>query len=161
MRRPCITDYVPSSHSKEHVMKRGISFTVAIAVLGLFATSGRSADPNKVAPFMRLKLAHAEKLLEGIALADFQLIEKSAQDLSIQSRDVMWQVLQTPDYLQHSIEFRRSADRVVAAAQKKNIDAAAFAYVGLTMQCVNCHKHVRDVRTARLDVPVPIHVGQK
>ncbi|MCE9607012.1 MAG: hypothetical protein K8U03_19170 [Planctomycetia bacterium] len=142
-------------------MKRRILFAVAFAALGLSVTSGRSADPNKVAPFMRLKLAHSEKLLEGIALADFPLIEKSAQALSVQSRDEMWQVLQTADYLQHSIEFRRSADRVAAAAKKKNIDAAAFAYVGLTMQCVNCHKHVRDVRTAGLDVPASIHLGQR
>jgi hypothetical protein len=142
-------------------MKRKILLAAAFALLALSVTSGHSADPNKVAGFMRLKLAHSEKLLEGIALADFQLIEKSAQDLSIQSRDVMWQVLQTPDYLQHSIEFRRSADRVVAAAQKKNIDAAAFAYVGVTMQCVNCHKHVRDVRRAGIDVPAPIHLGQR
>jgi len=142
-------------------MKRRLLFALAFAVLGLSATSGRSEDPEKIAPFMRLKLAHSEKLLEGIALADFPLIEKSAQSLSIQSRDEMWQILQTADYLQHSIEFRRAADRVAAAARKKNIDAAAFAYVGLTMQCVNCHKHVRDVRTAGLDVPKTIHLGRK
>lgn len=140
-------------------MNRGILSIVAFAAFALSVAPGHSADPNKVAGFMRLKLAHSEKLLEGIALADFPLIERSAQDLSIQSRDEMWQVLQTPDYLQHSIEFRRAADRVVAAAQKKNIDAAAFAYVGLTMQCVNCHKHIRDVRRAGLDVPAPIHLG--
>lgn len=142
-------------------MKRRVLTSLVFAVLGLTVTSGRTEDPNKVAPFMRLKLAHSEKLLEGIVLADFPLIEKSAQDLSIQCRDEMWQVLQTPDYLQHSIEFRHAADRVAAAAKKKNIDAAAFAYVGLTMQCVNCHKHVRDVRRAGLDVPTPIQLGRR
>jgi len=142
-------------------MNRRIVFALAFVALGLSVTSGHSADPNKVAGFMRLKLSHAEKLLEGIALEDFELIEKSAQDLSIQSRDEMWQVLQTPDYLQHSIDFRRAADRVVAAAKKKNIDAAAFAYIGVTMQCVNCHKHVRDVSRAGLDVPPTIHLGRR
>jgi hypothetical protein len=142
-------------------VKRRLMFAVAFAALGLAVTSGHTADPNEVAPFMRLKLAHTEKLLEGIALADFGMIEKYSQALSIQSRDEMWQVLQTPDYLQHSIDFRRAADRVTAAARKKNIDAAALGYVGLTMQCVECHKHVRDVRQAAIDLPAPYHLGQR
>lgn len=142
-------------------MARRLPLAFTFITMILVAASAHTADPNDVAPFMRLKLAYSEKLLEGIALADLPLIEKSAQDLSIQSRDEMWQVLQTPDYLQHSIEFRRSADRVVAAAQEKNIDSAAFAYVGLTMQCVNCPKHVRDVRRAGLDIQVPIYLGQR
>lgn len=142
-------------------MNRRISFVVVFAALALSVTSGRSEDPNKVAAFMRLKLAHSEKLLEGIALEDFPLIEKSAQALSIQCRDEMWQVLQTPDYLQHSIEFRRAADRVAAAAKKQNVDAAAFAYMGLTMQCVNCHKHVRDVRMAHREQPESIRLGRR
>lgn len=144
-------------------MKRRLLFTTAFAAMVLCVTSGHSADPNKdkVAGFMRLKLGHSEKLLEGIALADFPMIEKNAQELSSLSRDEMWQILQTPDYLQHSIEFRRAADRVVAAAKKKNIDAAAFAYMGLTMQCVNCHKHVRDVRMAGRQLPPAAHLGQR
>lgn len=142
-------------------MQRSFLVAVVFASLALSVTSGRSEDPNKVAAFMKLKLTNAEKLLEGIALADFKLIEKSAQDLSVQSRDEMWQVLQTPDYLQHSVEFRRAADRVVAAAKKENIDAAALAYVGLTMQCVNCHKHVRDVRMASLEVPPTTQLGKR
>ena len=57
-------------------MKRRLLFALAFVALGLSATSGHSADPEQVAPFMRLKLAHSEKLLEGIALEDFPLIEK-------------------------------------------------------------------------------------
>lgn len=144
-------------------MSRRLLFVAAFAAFGLCVTSGHSAEPDKekVAGFMRLKLGHSEKLLEGVALADFAMIEKNAQELSSLSRDEMWQILQTPDYLQHSIEFRRAADRVVAAAKKRNIDAAAFAYVGLTMQCVNCHKHVRDVRMAGRDVPPAVHLGRR
>ena len=97
---------------------------------------------------MRLKLAHSQRLLEGIVLEDYKLIEKSAQDLSLLSHDEMWQVFQTPEYAQQSLEFRRAADEVAAAAHKRNIDGAALSYVGMTLKCVNCHKHVRDVRMA-------------
>jgi cytochrome c556 len=121
----------------------------AVALMILSIGGGVRADkPADVATFMRLKLAHSQKLLEGIALEDFKLIEKSAQDLSLLSREENWQVFQTPDYLRHSEEFRRAAESVREAAAKKNVDGAALGYVGLTLSCVNCHKYVRDVRMA-------------
>ena len=48
--------------------------------------------------------------------------------------------------MEHSVEFRRTADAITAAAKKKNLDGAALAYVDMTMKCVNCHKYVRGVR---------------
>jgi hypothetical protein len=57
-------------------------------------------------------------------------------------------VLQTPEYLQQSQDFRRTADAVTEAAKKKNLDGTALAYVELTMKCINCHKYVRGVRMA-------------
>ena len=121
---------------------------VVFAAVVLFASDGQSKDPKDVAAFMRLKLNHSQKVLEGIVLEDFHLIEKNAQDLSLLSHDEMWQVFQTPEYLQHSIEFRRAADDVAGAARKRSIDGATLAYMGMTMRCVECHKHVRDVRMA-------------
>ena len=100
---------------------------------------------------MRLKLAHSQQLLEGLALNDARMVEKNAQALSTLTRDEMWQVLQTPEYLQYSVDFRKAADAVAAAAGKQNLDGAVLAYMGLTMQCVECHKHVRDVRMASYD----------
>jgi hypothetical protein len=121
-------------------------------VIGVFiaAAAGgvRAEKPTDVAAFMRLKLAHSQKLLEGIAVEDFKLIEKSAQDLSLLSREENWQVFETPEYLRHSEEFRRSVESIREAAAKKNVDAAALGYVGMTLNCVNCHKYVRDVRMA-------------
>jgi hypothetical protein len=135
---------------------------LAVAVLfavSLVAVSGRSEQPNQVAPFMKLKLGHAQTLLEGIALEDFASIEKNAQQLSLLSQDERWQILQTPAYLQYSIEFRRTADELGAAARKQNLDGTALAYVALTLKCVECHKHVRDVRRASLDDLKPTYLG--
>src|SRR5204863_284991 len=62
-------------------------------------------------------------------------------------------VLMTPLYVLYSAEFQRVADNLAKNAQDKNLDAAALSYVELTLTCVKCHKHVREVRMARLDVP--------
>lgn len=135
-------------------MSRRTMVAFSVLAFSLLATTGHTADPTKLATFMRLKLAHSQRLLEGIVLEDFKLIEKNAQDLSLLSHDEMWQVFQTPEYLQQSLEFRRAADEVAAAARKRNIDGAALSYVGMTLKCVNCHKHVRDVRMAgRIEAP--------
>jgi hypothetical protein len=115
------------------------------------AAKPAEAVANDVHEFMQLKLNHSQKVLEGIALEDYEAISKHSQAISLLSQEASWQVLQTPDYLQHSAEFRRAADALTAAAKKKNLDGAALAYVDLTMKCVNCHKYVRGVRIAKLD----------
>ena len=123
---------------------------ILLAVLAL-VSSGialRGAPPNKVETFMRAKLEHSQKILEGLATEDYESISKNAQDLSLLSLAASWQVLQTEDYQQHSREFRRAADALKDAAKKKNLDGAALAYVDVTLKCVNCHKYVRGIRIA-------------
>lgn len=134
-------------------MKWSWLLTATIAALGIAAARAWTAPPNQVSDFMRLKLDHAQKVLEGIVLEDFDLIRKHSQQLSLVSQASNWQVLQTEEYLQHSGEFRRAADAVTKAAKEKNLDGAALSYMEMTMKCVNCHKYVRDTRQVRLDLP--------
>jgi cytochrome c556 len=61
----------------------------------------------------------------------------------------MWMVLKTPEYQQRSNEFRRSVDAITNAARKKNLEAATLAYVDATMNCVTCHKYVRENRPGK------------
>jgi hypothetical protein len=126
---------------------------VVMAAVGL-ASLAASQQPNRVGPFMRIKLTHAEKLLGALAVEDFETLTREAQQISLLTQDEGWQVLQTPSYLRHSLEFRETADRLAKAGREKNLDSASLAYVELTMRCVNCHKHVRDVRMTQLpDAP--------
>ena len=122
---------------------------VAGIVAGFFIGSGQSEEPNKVRDFMRVKLSHSEKVLEGLTIEDFDLIAKNAQAMSLLSQATNWQVLQTAEYLEQSRDFRHTADALTEAAKKKNLDGAALAYVELTMKCINCHKYVRRVGTTR------------
>jgi hypothetical protein len=47
---------------------------------------------------MRKKLQHAQKVLEGIALNDFDQIMDHADGLMQLTKEVEWQVLKTPRY---------------------------------------------------------------
>jgi hypothetical protein len=117
---------------------------LALAAADSLAQTAAPPETDKVAVFMRAKLAHADHVLEGLAVADFELIERAAQELSLASLDSNWQVLQTEDYVRQSAEFRRSCDALKKAAQEKNLDGATLAWVDVTLKCVQCHKYVRD-----------------
>jgi hypothetical protein len=105
-----------------------------------------------VKELMQQKLRHSQKVLEAIATNDFDSLAKHADELIILSKEAEWKVLKTPRYETYSNDFRRNAETLVQSAKEKNLDAAALAYVDLTLNCVKCHKHVREVRMTRGDV---------
>ena len=107
------------------------------------AEETKTAD---VSEFMRLKLEHSQNVLEGVVLEDFDLIAKNAQAMALLTEDENWMVLQTPEYRTYSAEFKQIANRLTQAAKEKNLDGAALDYVQLTLNCVACHKHVREAK---------------
>jgi len=126
---------------------RRIGFSLMLAVVALAASAAMTAEPkDQEQVFMRAKLSHSQKVLEGLALEDFKEIAASSNQLKLLSLDVNWQVMQTEEYIRQSKEFRRAADGLTEAAEKKNLDGAVLAYFQLTQSCVSCHKYVRDQR---------------
>jgi len=117
----------------------------------------KTADdpPKKVRDLMHKKLENSQKILEGIAINDFKLIAKHADELIDLSKQVEWKVLKTPQYEIHSNQFRRSAETLIKDAKDKNLDAAALTYMEMTLTCVRCHKYVREERMTRLDLDSP------
>jgi hypothetical protein len=151
----CATDGVVARWPRRSLLATGAAL-IALSVGGLVIPSappllgqdGDTEKPDAVAVFMRAKLGHSQHVLEGLALADFDLIARGAQELSLASQASSWQVLQTADYARQSGEFRRSCDRLHRAAKEKNLDGAALAWMEVMMQCVQCHKYVRDEQDA-------------
>ena len=137
----------------ERVGTRLAAAVVAAAVVGvgLMTAAEPPTDgpaPDRVAAFMRVKLSHSADVLEGLSLADYELIAKGAQELALVSQDASWQVLQTEDYARRSVEFRRACDGLHRAAKEENLDAAVLAWMDVTMKCVQCHRYVRDEERA-------------
>ena len=116
----------------------------ALAVALLLAGGGSLAAQDRLAAFMQAKLTHSEKTLEGLTKGDFELIVKHSQAISLLCIDEQWMVLQTPEYRERSNEFRRNVDTITTAARGKNLEGATLAYVSATMNCVTCHKYIRE-----------------
>jgi cytochrome c556 len=131
-------------------MAAGLLLVAAVVMIAAApAAQETTVQPDKVAAFMRAKLAHSQNVLEGLAVEDFDLIDRGANDLALASQASSWQVLQTADYARHSDEFRRSCNALRAAAKARNLDGAALAWMEVTMKCIQCHKYVRDTERSR------------
>jgi hypothetical protein len=145
--------------------KRALSICVgflALSSLLMGARAGRAwqNDPvqENVRLFMRAKLDHMERIIEGLTVEDLDMVAKSAQQISLISQATQWQVFQTPEYVRRSGEFRREVDTLTEMAKNRNLDGATLAYLKVTMSCIECHKYVRGVRRVGLS-DLPLHQG--
>ena len=107
-------------------------------------------DAEKAAParkgisiFMRMKLDASQKILEGLALEDFELIQEGAAKLEDMSAAEKWRVTNDPFFREHSADFQKIAKRLSKNAKDGKLDASALTWLEATMQCIECHKWTR------------------
>ena len=95
--------------------------------------------------FMRGKLVSNQQIVEGLSLKDFGLIQQGARGVTELVKGQHWFVLKTPEYKAFSQEMESSAQRLISAAEDKNIEAAALRYFELTLKCIDCHMYLETV----------------
>jgi cytochrome c556 len=125
----------------------GLALAIAVGAVVRGAQEGEQRTRSR-SEFMRMKLEYSKKVLEGLTLEDYAGISKNAKALKRLSEAAEWEVPTIPnagDYIVFTSEFQRLADEMDRKAKDKNIDGATLAYLRLTMNCVNCHKYVRQV----------------
>lgn len=115
------------------------------------AEAQEKPGPRKTAmkAFMRKKLSASQEILEGLALEDFELIESGAKQLKAMATAAEFVVVKDPLYDEFADDFRRTVSKLQKAAKEKRIDGSTLAYVDITMNCVECHKHVRTILVAQ------------
>lgn len=124
-------------------------FALFFATMGSQLSSAdppNEAPPHRITPLMKMKLDKSKAILEGLTLEDFDAIAKNAKALKLLSLESGWNVLQTPEYVTQSQEFRRTAEMIAEAAKEKNISRATLGYVSMTVRCVECHSYMRKHR---------------
>ena len=134
-------------------MKCSIGLALIMGMGVLLATTNGEQQEKPVDAFMHAKLAHSQSILEGLAVENYDQIAQSSQALTLLSEEAGWNVLQTAEYAHQSEMFRRNTKALTEAARKHNLDGSTLAFVQVTLNCVECHKHVRSVQQARLEVP--------
>ncbi len=133
-------------------MKKNLITIAAVLAIAVPLTPGQGQGVDQgLRALMLRKLSGAEKILEGVAMNDFAKVTQNAETLIDISKAAEWHVLKTPDYKLYSNQFKRNCESLIKQAKAKNTDGVALAYVDLTLTCVKCHQHVREVRMARLD----------
>ncbi len=125
-------------------------FAIAVVAVGLWSALVLSRQSDPLETIMQRKLEYAHNLLHALILEDFDAMDRNAERLQRLSEASNWNVLRTHEYTRHSSEFRRTVDALRKAAQEKDLDAAALAYVEMTLKCVQCHTYVRGVDRAGL-----------
>lgn len=133
MKRQCILGIVPVG------VVAGLTFLAGAS--GIRGHAGPDPGTDAV---MRAKLAASQKVLAGIALADFRAVQTNAATLTTLSAQRGWAALQTPDYELFTTRFRIASESLVEAAAAKDTEAVLRSYQELTRSCVGCHTYLRD-----------------
>jgi hypothetical protein len=141
------------TQGKESDMKRILEAAFAVLFLGIalvfpMAGSVKSQAPKRedIRPFMQKKLKYAQILIEGLANEDFALIRDNTRELRKIAGDAQWKISPNLTYIKYSSEFATIAEELERRASEKDLNGATLSYIRLTINCVDCHKFVRDNR---------------
>lgn len=99
-----------------------------------------------LAPAMAQKLKHSQDLIAALAVEDFDRIADNARSLRKVDLETLWKVSPNLNYVKYSAELAVIADEMVRCAKERDLNGATLAYVRMTINCVDCHKFVRDNR---------------
>ncbi|HTN76745.1 MAG TPA: hypothetical protein VL096_15910 [Pirellulaceae bacterium] len=123
-------------------MFTGLLFAVcSLVVVGSLLAQEPEKKPSV---WMRTKLEHSQKILDGLATADFDAIASHAKSMHTLTELEKHVRAGAPGYRTQLQFFRHATEDMVKQANKKNLDGCAIAFQQMTLSCINCHKVLRD-----------------
>jgi len=120
-----------------------IGLSTIATLVGMWGGQQQEQIEQTTTKFMRRKLDYARDIVAGLSVEDYGQIKEAARDLMLLSHESDWKVVTTPAYLKASSDFRDTVARLREAGEQKNLDAATIAYFEVTLNCVRCHKQLR------------------
>jgi len=122
--------------------------TFATGALLLTAVSAGGQTPRTGA-MMREKLTHAQKVLEALTTSNQSLLQSESAALERITQSPRWDELRMTELQGYTDAFLKAVHELNAAAERRDIDAAAVQYGNMTTACVRCHRRLKDLRIAR------------
>ena len=92
---------------------------------------------------MRRKLEYSQRILEGIATADYKLISKNAEAMQELARSKEFSPARSTEYRAQYLMFDFANSELVRLAKEEKLDGAALAHTQLILSCVKCHQQIR------------------
>lgn len=121
-------------------------------------TVDKEESKPALSDFMQQKMEASHDIMEGLLMEDSKAIVKAAKKLKEMSDTERWRVSNDIMYRNHSEDFRRSVDKLIAASKGNSIDRAALSWFDVTLSCIDCHRYVRTVLIAENDsVQLPLN----
>jgi hypothetical protein len=124
-----------------------LSLLLIPMAIGVFAVRGQGPPPaENLKQLMRHKLKQSQSVLEGLVQNNARMIMDNARELRKVGEDSQWRVSPNISYIKYSEEFVRLADLLGQRAKENDLSGATLAYLRMTINCIECHKYVRDNR---------------
>jgi hypothetical protein len=117
-------------------------FTATLLITG--HSLAETKIPNTTQMLMRQKLAAAHGLLDGLVREDYESLRKNADLVKSISKVSTWHKSDSEIFMNYARSFQNAADFLVTNAEAKNLEGISLGYVRVTLECVQCHTHVRD-----------------
>lgn len=133
-----------------------VSFPALGAAAALFLQGAVAQDKPEPAPksglertaelqkFMRKKLEASNKILEGLTTENSGLVKEGADAMSTMCDAEQWRISKDVMYRQFSDDFQRATQSLSESAKAADLDKALVRWMDVTMQCIDCHRFVRD-----------------
>jgi hypothetical protein len=94
--------------------------------------------------WMKLKLDYSQKILAGIATADFDQIVRSAEAMEGLTTIEGFVRGRVPGYATQLEIFKDANAELIKQGKRGNVEGTTLAFTQMTLSCVNCHKKLRD-----------------
>ena len=120
----------------------------AALVLAVAGGTSSSAQTPRVSKVMRVKLDHAQRILEAVVTSNWQQLDRESRALAKLTEGPDWSVLRMPEYARQSQAFLQATNELIEAAGRRDLEAATLGFTSLTVRCVACHRYLARARLA-------------
>ncbi len=99
---------------------------------------------QKPSVWMKQKLTYSQRILNGLAIENYDMIEENAIAMQGMSRIEGFVRGRTEGYRTQLKTFEFATSELIRTAEQENLDGATLAFTQMTISCVNCHKEIRN-----------------